>query len=271
MKKTILLTFPLLLFSIVSSSQSTLRASLGYGIPLNSDVIMVQVREGYDNNFYQKVKAIYGSYGSGFRFNIAFARPIKKGSSFSWDIENTLVLGKKYVNRSIYNNGVETPERTETRSLAYQISPSVVYGVSWKTLTPYVRIGPTVSFAKLITDVRLLTTNFLEVEYSYEYKGGVGLGMKSTIGTAMQLSPKISLIGEVSFLSMTYGPKKGWLTKYDVEGSSELDQFSKKDRTIKFEKEYTIDPNDSEAQTVKTRSRYAMGSVSLNLGVKFTF
>lgn len=261
----------LMLFCIACFSQSTIRASLGYGIPLNPDVIMVQVREGYDGSFYRKVKGIYGSYGSGFRFNIAFARPIKKGSSFSWDIENTLVLGKKYVNRSIYNNGVETPERTETRSLSYQVSPSLVCGFKWKSLTPYVRIGPTLSFAKLITNVRLLTTNFLEVEYSYEYKGGVGLGMKSVIGTAMQIAPKLSLIGEISFLSMTYGPKKGWLTKYDVEDSSELDQFSKKERTIKFEKEYTITPDDSEAQTVNTRSRYAMGSVSLNLGMRFTF
>ncbi|MBL7834753.1 MAG: hypothetical protein JNK18_12410 [Cyclobacteriaceae bacterium] len=261
----------LILTTTYSFSQSTVRASFGYGLPMNSELIMVQVREGYDNNFYRKVKAIYGSYGSGFRFNIAFARPIKKGSSFSWDIENTLILGKKYISRSIYNNGVETPERTETHSLAYQITPSLVYGFKWKTLTPYVRIGPTFSVAKLITDVRLLTTNFLEVEYSYEYKGGVGLGMKSTIGTAMQLSPKISIIGEISFLSMTYGPKKGWLTKYDVEGSSELDQFSNKDRTIKFEKEYSIDPNDPESQTINTRDRYAMGYVSLNVGAKFTF
>jgi hypothetical protein len=252
-------------------AQSTIRVSAGYGLSLNSDLLMEQVREGIDvySNFYQNVKGIYGSLGSGFTLNAAFSRPFVKGSPLSWDLENTFLLGKKYISRSEIYDGSYNPLRTERRAMSYQITPSLVYNFTLKNLTPYVCLGPTFGFTKIVTDVSTLTSNLLRIEYSYEYKGGLSVGIKTAIGASMKVSPIANVFGEISFTNMTYAPKKGWLTDYDVEGKSELDEFTTKERTIKLEEEYTLHPDDE--QIIQTRERYSMGAIALNLGVRLTF
>lgn len=273
MIKKIVTASLLLLVSVYSFSQSSIRASLGYGLPMNSDLIMTQVREGVDDNsnFYRNVKGIYGTFGSGFRLNAAFTRRFAKNNSFAWDIENTFVLGKKHIDRSEYqvSGTVTQPERTENRSLSYQITPSIAYYFKWKNFAPYIRIGPSIGITKITTDVSILNPNLLRIEYSYEYKGGLSFGYKTAIGASVQISPNGYFFGELSLVNMTYAPKEGWLTRYDVEGASELDQFTSDERRIKFEKEYTLSPDDQSEITISTRNKYSMGAFCLNLGVTF--
>jgi hypothetical protein len=271
MKSIIYLT-SFVLLTLNTFAQSNIRVSLGYGLPLNSQLMMIQVREGLteDYIFYRKVKGIYGSPGSGFTLNIAFSRPLVKGSPLSWDIENTLLLGKKYKDKSVYYNGAEERIRTERRALSYQITPSLVYQFQSKNLTPYVRMGPILGFNKIITNVNVLNQSLTRIEYSYEYTGGLSLGLKTSIGAFTKVSSVTSFFWELSFINMTYTPKKGWLTKYDIEGQNGLHDFSKKERTIKFEKEFTLRSDDEGEQTITTPERYSMGAVALNLGFRFT-
>lgn len=234
---------------------------------MNSQLLMEQVREGEDDDgFYQKVEGIYGSFGSGLTFSAAFGMPFGK-SSFGWDLENSVLLGKTYKNRSVSYDGIETKVRNEQHAFSYQITPSLTYNFPWKKLSPYLRVGPILGFTKIFSDVTIVNTSQPKVEYTFEYRGGMSLGIKTAIGASLELSRRTRFFWEISLNNMTYAPKEGWLTDFDVQEVSELDEFTNDERTIKFEKDYTLRADDDDEITVQTKRRHAMSALALNLGI----
>jgi hypothetical protein len=263
MKKLCLL-FLLVLLSSSGIAQSSIRFSLGYGLPLNSDLIMEQYTESLSSND-TKVKGIYGSMGSGLTVNAAFGHTLGKGG-FGWELESTFLLGKKYKSNSLEYNAVVEKTFTTQNSLCFQITPSLTYSGTWKKLTPYVRLGPTIGINKIFVDVT--AKNADDIEFRYQYTGGVSLGLKTAVGAAISVSPSASFFWEISFINMAYAPKKAWLTDFEVNGQSQLKFFTDEERTIKLEKSYTLDPDSDEV--IQTQDRYSMGAIALNLGFKFT-
>jgi hypothetical protein len=264
--KKILYTAALLLTASSTFAQLHIRGSIGYNLPINSQLIGTEstVRSDPDQGFVAKAEGIYGSYGSGLSFQGAVGGSIS--DILGYDVEIGFLVGKKYTVRSSSESINDEYEESKSYSRSFQFAPAVVLTSGSGTIQPYTRVGPVLGFTTL-RDERSEYDSYFdeEVVTEYKYTGGISIGFKGVVGANFNTDKNLQFFAELSFISMSYAPKEGELTKYTVDGEDALSSIDKEDRKIKFKKE--ISSNDD--GNVDIQQKYSMGSIGLQVGVKY--
>jgi hypothetical protein len=281
MKKIILPVFLLFVLSGTSFGQGLyLRAGTGYGMPVATASIGEQYQHIYDPNNTSSTntystKVVKASYGAGLDFN--FAVGYKFNENFIFDLNVQYLLGNKFETSNTYIDKGTMPgtEKTinTTSSRGFLFNPSVIFSAGFGKAAPYGRFGLVVS-SPTITDNQsyyydLDGTSTRDI--TWIYNKGMGLGYQAAVGMNWKLSDMLDIYTEANFISMTYYPAKGEMTKYDGNGNDMLPNMSVYQKQISFEKSYdpqaSYDPNQPRVQAIRS---YPFSSASVQVGVRFT-
>lgn len=280
MKKIILPVFLLFVLSGTIFSQGIyLRAGTGYGLPVATSTIGEAYQHTYDpaninNPNSYSTKIVSASYGAGMNFN--FAVGYKFNENFIFDLNVQYLLGSKFETSENYVDmnfpGTETTTNT-TSAKGFMFNPAFIFSAGFGKAAPYGRFGLVVS-SPTITDNESYYYN-LDGESQYDkiwvYNKGIALGYSAAVGMNWKLTDMFDIYTEVNFISLTYYPTEGEMTKYDYNGFDQLPNLYVSQKQINFEKTYdpqaTTDFSQPATQAIKS---YAFSSASVEVGLRFT-
>jgi hypothetical protein len=280
MKKAILPVILLFVLSGTSFSQGIyLRAGTGYGLPVATSTIGEVYHRTYDpaninNPNSYSTKIVSASYGAGMNFN--FAIGYKFNENFIFDLNVQYLLGSKFETSDNYVDmdfpGTETTTNT-TSAKGFLFNPAFIFSAGFGKAAPYGRFGVVVS-SPTITDNEKYYYDLDGVnQYDriWVYNKGLSLGYSAAVGMNWKLSDKLDIYTEANFISMTYYPTEGEMTKYDYNGTDYLPNLYVYQKQINFERTY--DPQattDFSKPSVQAIRSFAFSSASVEVGIRFT-
>jgi len=280
MKKIILPLFLLFILSGTINSQGLyLRAGTGYGLPVATATIGEVYQVTYDpsnanNSNTTSTKIVSASYGTGLNFN--FGVGYKFNENLIFDLNVQYLLGNKFETSDGYYDmqfpGSESTTNT-TSSKGFMFNPAIIFSAGFGKAAPYGRFGLVVS-SQTITDNESYYYDLdgvFQSEKIWVYNKGVALGYSAAVGMNWKLTEILDIFTEVNFISLTYYPSEGEMTKYDSNGSDLLPSLYVVDKQINFEK--TFDPStpyDQSKPKVEPLKSFPFSTVSVQLGIRFT-
>jgi hypothetical protein len=279
MKKFILPLFLLFALSGTIFSQGIyLRAGTGYGLPVATSTIGEVYTRIYDpaninNPNSYSTSIVSASYGAGMNFN--FAVGYKFNENFIFDLNVQYLLGSKFETIDKYVDkdfpGTETTTNS-TSAKGFLFNPAFIFSAGFGKAAPYGRFGVVVS-SPTITDNESYYYDLdgvSQYDKIWVYNKGLSLGYSAAVGMNWKLSDKLDIYTEANFISMTYYPTEGEMTKYDYNGSDMLPNLYVSQKQINFEKSYdpqaTVDFSKPAIQAIRS---FAFSSASVEVGIRF--
>jgi hypothetical protein len=281
MKKIILPILSLFVLSGTVFSQGIyLRAGAGFGLPVATSVLGENNLHVYDplssNPNTNSNTVVTGSYGSGFDFN--FAVGYKFNENFIFDLNVQYLLGNKIETGTTYIYKDATYPGTEeniisTNAKGFFFNPAFIFSAGFGKAAPYGRFGVVIASPTITQnesyyyDLDGISTR----DITWVYNKGIGLGYQAAVGMNWKLTDMMDIYTEANFISMTFYPAEGNMTKYISNGNDILGQFTVSQKQQKFEKTYDPQPPyDPQSPTVVPRKAYPLSSVSAQVGVRFS-
>jgi len=280
MKKLILTTLGIVLFSSLVSAQPYIRTGLGYALPLASESIGEETIEsdvfnGNTNTSTSTTKNVNASYGAGFTFNIGAGYMFSEYLGI--DVAVSYLVGKKHETSNIYtykDNNISGKDEyiSTTRSNGIFITPSLVI-TSGGANAPYGRFGIITGSPKIMEDNSYYydldgtSTSSSEAKY----KGGLAMGFQGAVGMKWTIADNIKLYTELNFISMSYSPKKRILTEFINNGQDNFGQLSVYAKETEYVK--TIDNTemiDTTQPRQELRDSKPFSSVSFQVGIVYS-
>ncbi|MDP1817555.1 MAG: hypothetical protein Q8K92_24055, partial [Leadbetterella sp.] len=251
-KILIILFFSLLTAKQSVLCQSTIGIEVGYGFPWATDEISDGNINVLDNGI-REIETFRMSHGTGMYYSLSIKHPI-----------NSLLEGKclfSYLDGTNVTKTIQFPTTSTKESHKgnmFWISPTLVFNLNKKKITPYAFVGFMVGIAGKITRERETRSTNKLTESKSVYSHGTALGISSGLG--MKLYPvkgsKWGLFFEAKIISSSYAPKRGELVKYTIDGEDLLNSISVNESVVVYKDKYTIDesiPSDPDEPAIFSR------------------
>lgn len=257
MKKKVLLVAAAAMLSMGASAQLSLGLKAGYAFPSHG----LNLGTSVDGN---ETTTLYGTNGKG--IPVAAEVAYFFNDNIGVQLDAAFLIGTEMTHDEVLTAGME--ERTYTKTNQLRLSPQLVLKTD---LGIYGRIG-------MVLPVMGKTTQFYEnvnssagagiaTDIEVEAKGKFSIGFVGAVGYQFGLSDKLSIFGEMEYISLGIKRASTQITKYEIGGNSILDSGMPGGPTSDVQ-EYddTTTPGDGMAQGSKS----AYHSIGLNIGVRFT-
>lgn len=164
---------------------------------------------------------------------------------------------------------------TKWRGQMLSIVPALVLSIPLDKLKPYARLGLKLGVLNSIVyweqNVNIYesnqTTEVIQTQIK-EY-GGIAVGAQAAVGTEIVLSSRLSLFGEIQLDGISYSPKHGKYTEYDINGTDILGSLPVNMKDWNFVNETTFPatiPQDQPGEQVK--KNFHFGNAGVVVGVK---
>jgi len=255
MKKKVLLLAAAAMLSVGASAQLTIGVKAGYAFPSHG----LNLGTSVDGN---ETTTLYGTNGKGIPVSAEVAYFFNDNIGIQLDA--SFLIGTEMTHDEVLTAGLE--ERTYTKTNQLRLSPQLVLKTD---LGIYGRLG-------MVLPVMGKTTQFYEnvnsaagagiaTAVEVEAKGKFSIGFIAAAGYQFNLNDKLSIFGELEYISLGIKRASTEITKYEIGGTSVLDTPGGPSSDVQ-DYEDTTTPGDNMAQGSKS----AYHSIGLNIGVRFT-
>lgn len=284
-KKVVLLMF-INLFSIAAYSQFYINVGGGYNLGIANQTLLNIANQTLLINYestdnIQKIENVKTSLGKGLNFGLNLGYMFN--GNIGIDLQCSYLLGDettgeyKY-NYTYFNNNYYDFGKISLKSQMFRVNPSIIIASGFDKLDPYAKFGVILGFGSI-------TLNYLYEEYEnnqlqdkevvkWKMDGGMAFGISSAFGLMYHISDLISVYGELNLVGMSYAPKKGVMTEYNINGADQLPGLTTDGKEIDFVDDITYDYDNppSSAEPMKELKFYfPYSSIGLNIGVRFSF
>lgn len=269
MKQQFYINLFILLCAISLKSQNWYSGfGLGYSLGAVPQNITSHVTIDQSQSSYETVK---GSFGKGLNANgyLGYWLQDKIG----------LELGLSYL-ESGHFNGSYTKDTVFKQSVSVsarmlRVLPAIR---AWlhkgeKKNGVYLKLGTAIRIIGNITsetryvDIQNNTTTLSEMKFSKGFSSGFTGG----VGFTHQMTTRLSLFGELTFISQSWAPKNGDMTEYSVNGVDQMDVLFPRQKHIHFKDNY-VTPNTSLSNykpNEQLKQYHNFSSIGLSIGIQF--
>lgn len=248
------LSISLLVFPSVLFAQSSFYCSFGYGLSGEREPIHIQVPE----------KAIYGSFGKGFRASLGFGFFILKDVEIV--IDHTRVWGAKF---TLDKSTQDRTEIIETFSRYWQFSPGVKgywrfrhdHSTRW-----FVKVAPVFGNSTLRNTLHDRQVSY-RVDIEVLYKSKISLGAQFLVGTEVPIRDNMYFFASFGYTQFDSSPSQSDIETFKIGGVEQIGSLTLRDRRTVFVKE-TGEPKGRNYPSEELKFRYALSSISLDFGLR---
>ena len=183
---------------------------------------------------------------------------------------NYLISDKINTSRTSYTGDYRN---NEISAKMLQIKPAIVFRGGYDKINPYAKLGMVIGSGKMITESEYKESGNV-AKTTFELDEGLPIGFQGSLGALYKINDTFSLFGELDLISLTYSPKKGTYTKYDVNGADILSSMSVQSKEFEFVDSFTTDttsPPDSTQPGKSPAVPFSFNSIGLNVGVQYQF
>ncbi|HEX2963127.1 MAG TPA: hypothetical protein VHO43_15115 [Ignavibacteriales bacterium] len=274
--KAFILTAVLLSSGFNFAQECYVRLHAGYGIGVSSqtdyDYFSTETAPNVSNYSY-KTKDY--SFGKGMYFGASFGYFLN--DNIALDLELQYLDGSSYsLNRDITTiNSGKSIYDYKNYGTAFMINPSVLLRTKLSVFKPYLKLGPVISFGSINSSVSgyNIATNNARANFSSEmkYSGGVMFGLNAAIGASYEVYRNIDLFFEMNSKNISYAPKEGEMTKYQINGVDYLPRLATSSKKVNFVEDVeSTDSQNPNAPAQQRKEYYPFSSFTFSLGVAFT-
>ncbi|HZX74995.1 MAG TPA: hypothetical protein VFE57_11270 [Cyclobacteriaceae bacterium] len=264
--KILFLSFlALLFFTNCLGQKNIVKVQIGYGIPLTNTLVAQNTQSNSTSTTYS---GVYDTYGSGFRLEVGYIRPLN--THLSLEMDGAYLMGKSI--HSTYN-ATGTTQSQSNSSLFYEISPLLRVNLGGNKVKPYAAIGPIVGFGTITANNSSNSSNTTNTsEVQRKYSGSAAIGAKSVVGAELTQG-RFVFYTQITMIAMSYAPGKSEYTKYTLNGTDQLSMLTVSQKQTAYKSSLTVtsaqpDPNQPSEQL---KFYLPFSNISLNVGVMFKF
>lgn len=232
----------------------------------------------------QRIKALNGTLGSGFKANLTF------GYMFNPYIGAE--LGFNYFTGDEKTIGKLTSPLMQSEAKAHlqglDLMPALYLTPAFAKLNPYARIGvliPTVGKLYIDSDAYAPDAGGPDVDVNViartEVTAKFSLGYAGALGVTYPIGPKLHIFGEVEFKNLSIKSKSAEIKEYSTTAitpagnmlvpGQQLADLPKSETHFEFSDDYTQGPTDPDsARKIPTQFVNASG-IGFNFGVRYSF
>lgn len=241
----------------------------GYSFANSSGNIEGFTNEVFTSNSFSE-EPINISYGKGINFGLSFGYMFNK--NFGLELGFLYLKSSKIEATKVNYMTNETDDYT-TYSTSIQIIPSIVVSGGSGKIIPYAKFGLIISTGNIHLDSESFDGTDIMI-VNFELTGGVGFGVKSSIGMNVKLNKLFSIYTELNNVSLSYAPLKGKIYEASINGVDYLDQLSPYEKDIDFVDKYVNDSNNPQQTSIPSKvikGKYQFSSFGINLGIRLNF
>jgi hypothetical protein len=264
---------------------SYVRFNVGYGLPMSPQSLGSSYSSTYNfssQNYSESITGNYGSYGSGLTLNVGYGIALQ--GILGLDLEVSYLAGnenKGYSSKSTYTGtGYTETETYENirKATGFSVAPAISLTAQDGKIVPYSRIGPVFGMYKMMSTWNIdyyendggdiYTENYILEE---EYTGGISVGFKGSLGVIFNPTSNIQFFSEVNFVSMSFAPKQGKITKFTEDGVDQTDEIPPEYKEFEFKDKVTDLDFESDFLPIGDRiiEKHPLGSLALQVGIRF--
>jgi hypothetical protein len=282
-KLTLSLGLSLLSAAAWAQTGAYVRATLGYGIGANKDVLGVSSTTNADGTYTQS--NVYNTVGSGVAAGLAGGYFFSEHLGF--DLEAYYLHGSKVLTSAIKSPGSTEENFAYTRQ--FRLSPSLVIRSGGERLRSYARFGlllpvggkTVIERMQDVTAPTAYTTSRIT-----EVKGAFSVGFTSAVGLQFGLTKNLALFGELNYAGLRIKSKTGEITedkRVDADGTV-TDYLADPNRTTFSRQLNFVDELNERSNTMMNPAAYDankpmdtfarrsnFNNIGLRVGVIFSF
>lgn len=278
MKKTVIAVASLLLGATAYGQGGYASFSVGYGIGFPSEDLGIETVTN-PSTLEVTEKNIYGTLGNGIGINLTPGYMLSE--HFGAEIGLSYFMGSEVTTSSDELEGFYTDEFSGQTS-QFRVNPSLVVRSGGDGISLYSKVGLLLPVTGTTVGRRERTGNGTalnpDISIETETIGALSLGYTGAIGVNWALSDKLSLFGEVSGAFLRIKSNETEITKFEQNGTNQLDNLSTGDKETVYVDELNGNTNQqgganyddtkpSEALAFKRN----FNSTFINVGVTFKF
>lgn len=238
----------------------------GYAIGVAQDVNQNYIQK--ESSGPETSENDYYSYGEGIQVKLSYGHMFNE--AFGVELGMSQLFGKEHESTYEYSDSKSTNRDKVSLTI---INPSIIYSFNNKRLSPYAKFGVCGSFGSVTSNSSSVSSNS---SYSDEYNitSKLNLGITSALGASFKLTDNLSLLGEASFMSSTFNPKKLTTTKSFSNDEDQLPNMTTREKEAVFVDEVTYDSDQeaSEDQPDEYPSmKLPLSNLAFSIGIKYSF
>ena len=205
--------------------------------------------------------------------------PVEVAAGYMFSKNFGVELGIDYFkgfNTKILNTFNGDESKTLLSAVHLSIVPSVVAKVDAGGVIPYIQMGVDVSVVNQVNTYMTGVTYLFKASQTGKMRtrdnGGISLGIKAAAGVEFPLSKLISIFGQIQADQISFSPKHGKVTKYEVEGQDMLSTLTTRQSKWDYVKSInSSDPTPADEANKVLRVTHSFDNVGIVFGVKFKF
>jgi hypothetical protein len=222
-------------------------------------------------------KSVSSSLGQGLMIGAyggyMFSKNVGAELGLSYLMSTPVELSTTHVNAG---NTVTTTTEQKLEASTFRLIPALRITTSGESkLQAYMKagviLGVTTKLMESETSSTINKSTTTKTESTQEYKGPLGLGFHGGVGVMYKISDMIGVFGELGGYLQNWGPTSSALTKYTVDGASELEGMTTSEKETEYLDEFSTTGKQSDSEPQKsTRMYLPFSSVSISIGIHFT-
>lgn len=255
----------------------------GYGISLGSQTMGGNYTSNhlanYDddiNTYYQTSESVSSTLGKGLVFGVSygymFTKHVGAEMGVSYIMSGKVKTKNLYTATEIRNSetNIYFDHRYNTKSAnMLKVTPSIVFATQIKDITAYSKFGLIVGKGYIMNESSDEENHEILITTQKLY-GGLAVGINASIGMLYQLSKRISIVGELNTVNLSYSPTKGTMTEYTFNGKdylADIPLFMKETEFVDSISSEDYEPDESKPMKA-IKQEYPFGSVGFNIGIR---
>jgi len=242
-----------------SLSKFYFKASVGYGLGINGELVENTDKDGNITNTQSKL-------GTGFGFSASAGYQLFPHLGFEMGIGYFTGI-KTNLFSSYY--GSETNNGT-----IIQCVPSVVFASRLGHFHPYLKLGLILALPEVYaetTEIDKYSPNQATTDSKFKYYNGLALGVQTVMGCTVPLSnSRFSIFAEVSFSNVGYFPERYQKYAQTVNGTDDLSKLTISDKQSIYKTKLsntTTNPSDQPSYYLQTLIHF--NTLAFNIGLKW--
>lgn len=273
----------LFISNIVIAQKGYIEIDAGYGIPLSSQNMggnytanhVANYDEGTDT-YYQTWESVSSTLGKGSDFGVSYGYMFTK--HIGAELGVSYFIGGKVKTKNLFTfTEIEYSETNiyydheyNTKSAnMLRLTPSLIFTVQLNEISAYTKFGLIVGKGYILNESSD-EENHETVVTTQKLYGGLAVGVNAGVGVSYQLSERISIVGELNTINLSYSPTKGKMTEYTLNGEDYLPDISLFMKETEFvnsidSEEYTPDETKP---TKALKQAYPFSSIGFNIGIR---
>jgi hypothetical protein len=237
----------------------------GYGLSLSPQNLTSKINH---DGFETSSTAVRGSFGKGTALSCYFG--YKKNENIATEIAVSYLYGARY--KGYYKRETEFDEETTLSGNMLRLIPGVRLTLNQDKFRLYAKLGLIIRTSGSITfkgshyDIPTNTTT----EVTWKYSKGMSLGASACFGVIKNLNEKLQLYSELVMISQSWGPAKGEIIEYQVNGVDNLPNLTPNQKDIDFVNNYATNYASSTSaysHSKQLKQYHPFSSIGIQIGV----